>query len=152
MHASNDSSTAAMRSPTEEFETIVAQLQHRGQKIPSQVRGAYREMLLAEIPLRLYALTWPLLSEPDSQWWSLLLVLGTPTEITLPYGLKFRVSDKTGVLTEQVLDSEQGDRYLYSCVVGAWEERFIVTLGLTNGIELTLPPFSFQPREGTVQL
>lgn len=142
-----------MRSPVEEFEAIALQIQHRGLEIPPLARGACREVLLAGIPLRLYAVTWPLPpAPPDNQCWTLLLVLGVPSNMTLPYGIKFRVSDKTEVLAEQVLDPEQGDRYLYTCVIGAWEERFIVTVGLTNGIELTLPPFSFQPQPGTLQL
>ena len=143
----------AMRSPTKEFEDIASQLKQRGQEIPLQARGAYREVLLAGIPLRLYAITWPLLSDSEPQWWSLLLVLGIPSEITLPCSLKFRVSDKTGVLAEQVLNPEQREpSLLFTCVVGDWNERFLVTVGLTNGLELTLPPFGFEPERGRLGL
>lgn len=142
----------ALRSPIEEFGAIASQLKQRGQEIPLQARGAYREVLLAGIPLRLYAITWPLLSDSEPQWWSLLLVLGIPSEMTLPCSLKFRVSEKTGVLAEQVLNPEQREHYLFTCVVGDWNERFLVTVGLTNGLELTLPPFGFEPERDRLGL
>ncbi|MBE9198881.1 MULTISPECIES: DUF1822 family protein [unclassified Nodularia (in: cyanobacteria)] len=135
----------AMRSPTEEFEEIIHQLQHRGLEIPSQARGAYQDLLLAGIPLRLYAVTWHLLSESDSHLWTLLLVLGTTSQNTLPSHLKLRVSDQTSVLLEQGINQEQGDSYLFTRVVGNWDEKFLVSVSLMDGVEISLLPFTFYP-------
>ncbi|MCF2151302.1 DUF1822 family protein [Desmonostoc muscorum LEGE 12446] len=136
---------AAMRSPTEEFQAIITQLQHRGVEIPSQARGAYHDLLLAGITLRLYAVTWHILSESDSHLWTLLLVLGTASHDALPSHLKMRVSDQTSILLEQGTNQEQGDSYLFTRVVGGWDEKFLVSVSLMDGMELTLPPFAFYP-------
>jgi hypothetical protein len=137
--------TVAMRSPTEEFQAIINQLQHRGLEIPAQARGAYQDLLLAGIPLRLYAMTWHILSESDSHLWTLLLVLGTTSQNTLPSYLKLRVSDQTSVLLEQGINQEQGDNYLFTRVVGNWDEKFLVSVSLMDGVEINLPPFTFYP-------
>ena len=133
-----------MRSPVEEFQVITNQLQSRGLEISSQARGAYHDLLLAGIPLRLYAVTWTILSESDPLW-TLLLVLGTSAQNTLPGHLKLRVSDQTSILVEQGINQEQGDSYLFTRVVGNWDEKFLVSVSLVDGVELTLPPFTFYP-------
>ncbi|MCC5610469.1 DUF1822 family protein [Nostoc sp. CHAB 5834] len=135
----------AMRSPTEEFQAIITQLQHRGVEIPSQARGAYHDLVLAGISLRLYAVTWHILSESDKHLWTLLLVLGTVSHDALPSHLKMRVSDQTSILLEQSTNQEQGNSYLFTRVVGGWDEKFLVSVSLIDGIELTLPPFAFYP-------
>lgn len=135
----------AMRSPVEEFQVITNQLQQRGLEIPSQARGAYHDLLLVGIPLRLYAVTWQILSESDPSW-TLLLVLGTSAQNTLPADLKLRVSDQSSILVEQGINQQQGDSYLFTRVVGSWNEKFLVSVSLADGIELTLPPFTFYAR------
>jgi hypothetical protein len=133
-----------LRSPKEEFEAIVTQLGQTGVEIPLQARGAYRDLRLAGMPLRLYAVTWPMLAESIREW-TLLLVLGATPGTTLPPGLQLRVSDQTSVLVEQALDAGQRDSYLFTSVIGTWDEKFIVTVSLPPGIAQTLPPFSFNP-------
>ncbi|HBB36137.1 MAG TPA: hypothetical protein DDZ80_17615 [Cyanobacteria bacterium UBA8803] len=133
---------AAFRSPKEEFESIVRSLQHKSIDISPQARGAYRNLHLAGIPLRLYALTWPLLSDSIPEW-TLLLILGTPSETPLPPGLKLRISDQTGILVEQAMDRGEQNSYFFTSVVGTWDEKFLATVSLAGGIEETLPPFSF---------
>ena len=135
---------AAMRSPVEEFEAIMTQLEGTGVEIPLQARGAYRDLRLAGMPLRLYAVTWPLLEDSIPEW-TLLLVLGAAPGTSLPLGLKLRVSDQTGVLVEQELNAGQQGSYFFTRVVGSWDEKFIVTVSLRPGIEQTLPPFTFNP-------
>ena len=131
-----------IRTPVEEFEAIVKQLAQTGVDIPAQARGAYRDLQLAGMPLRLYAVTWPMLSESIPEW-TLLLVLGATPGTSLPPGLQLRVSDQTGILVEQALDTQAGNSYFFTSVVGTRDEKFIVTVGLTPAIEQTLPPFSF---------
>ncbi len=140
----NIAPASAMRSPTEEFEAIVNELQENGLAIPSQARGGYRDLPFAGYRLRLYAVTWPLVSSTVHEW-TLLLVLGTLSDTSLPAGLKLRVSDQTGILVERVLDADDNYPYFFTSVVGTWDEKFIVTVSLTPELELTLPPFAFNP-------
>jgi hypothetical protein len=132
-----------MRSPIEEFARIASQLQQQGIEIPSSARGAYQDLLLAGLQLRLYAVTWNLLSKPDPNSWTLLLILGSPLSEDLPHTLKLRVSDKTGILVQQEANREQGVSYLFTRVVGGWDDKFLVSVSLMDGVELTLPPFEF---------
>ncbi|BAY66837.1 hypothetical protein NIES22_69810 (plasmid) [Calothrix brevissima NIES-22] len=132
-----------IRSPEEEFEVIATQLRQRGLEIPVQARGAYQDLLLAGIPLRLYAVTWHLLSESQEPEWSLLLILGAPALSSLPSEIKLRVSDQTGILDEPGLNAESEDSYIFTRVVGNWDEKFLVSVSLMDGVEVTLPPFAF---------
>ncbi len=136
-------SVLAGESPSEEFEAIIAGLKATGMEIPPDARGAYRDLTLADLGLRLYALTWSLVSQGNTPEWSLLLVLGAQPGTALPHGIKLQVSEQTNVLIERVL--EQNDTHLYTRVVGTWDEKFVVTVALMNGEALTLPPFAFVP-------
>ncbi|MGB6300750.1 MAG: DUF1822 family protein [Rivularia sp. (in: cyanobacteria)] len=131
-----------MRTPVEEFTVISSQLQQRGLEIPVQARGAYQDLSLAGVPLRLYAVTWHLLSESEPDSWTLLLILGTPALESLPTNLKLRVSDQTCVLVEQEVNPELGNSYLFTRVIGNFDEKFLVSVNLGDGVELTLP-FAF---------
>ena len=136
----------AMRSPIEELEAIVTQLERRGTAISAAARGACKTLNLASISLRLYALSWPMLSTENIPEWKLLLILGgSPSGTRLPEGTKMQVSDNMSVLVEQVLNQYTAEPYLYSLVAGTWDEQFTVTLALSNGAILTLPPFAFRP-------
>ncbi|BAY24044.1 hypothetical protein NIES2100_38370 [Calothrix sp. NIES-2100] len=132
-----------MRSPAEELEAIASQLQTQGLEIPLVARSGYQNFLLAGIPLRLYAVAWNSSTVSEPNLWSLLLILGATSPNTLPENFKFRVSDKTGILTEQSVNPQQRDSYLYTCLVGNWDEKFIVTASLGDDVEVTLPPFAF---------
>jgi hypothetical protein len=134
-----------MRSPIQEFEEIAKQLRHNKVEIPTSARGAYRDLQLAGVPLRLYAITWSMLSDSLPEW-ELLLVLGTASGTSLPSGLRLRVSDQSSVLVEQRLEDKTSESYVFTSVIGNWDEKFIVTVGLQAGIEETLPPFSFNPQ------
>lgn len=136
-------SISEFRSPVEELEAIKSQLQAQGLEIPLVARSGYQNFLLAGIPLRLYAIAWNSSTVNEPNLWNLLLILGAPLANTLPENFKFRVSDKTGILTEQSVNPQQLDSYLYTCLVGGWDEKFIVTASLANGVEVTLPPFAF---------
>lgn len=134
-----------IRSPVQEFESIAKQLRHNGVEIPTSARGAFRDLQLTEIPLRLYAVTWSMLEDSLPEW-TLLLILGAAPGTGLPPGLRLRVSDQSSVLVEQTLDDRTRESYLFASVIGSWDEKFVVTVGLETGIEQTLPPFSFDPQ------
>lgn len=136
--------SSATLSPTEEFQVIIRELNNNNLDIPPEARGAYRNLELAGISLRFYALTWALVSEEISEW-TLLLVVGTPLGIPIPSGLKLRVSDRSGILVEQGLDTDDNSSYFFTSVVGNWDEKFVATLSFGSVIEETLPPFSFNP-------
>ncbi|MGB3512892.1 MAG: DUF1822 family protein [Microcoleaceae cyanobacterium] len=139
------SAMRGMRSATEEIEAIIRELPENGVDLPAHAKGAYQDLLLAGIPLRLYALTWSLVLDSTPEW-TLLLILSAPVDMSLPEGVKLRVSDATDILVEQSLDSNDDDSYLFYQVVGNWNEKFIVTVYLTPEIQETLPPFEFLPR------
>ena len=134
-----------LRSPTEELEVITTQLQRTGQQIPPSARAAYQDFQIAQAQVRLYAVTWSLLSLENIREWSLLLVLGATPGYNLPHGTSMIISDDTEVLVQRVLDRNSGDTYIYACVIGGWDETFTVNITLTNGASLTLPPFAFRP-------
>jgi Protein of unknown function (DUF1822) len=130
---------------TEEFQGILRQLANTGVEIPATARGAYQDLRLAEIQARLYALTWPFLSPENTAEWMLLLVLGPQFGNTLPHGVRLRVSDQSGILVQRMLNRNSLDTYLYVLIAGRWDEKFLATITLSNGVALTLPPFAFMP-------
>lgn len=132
-----------MRTPIEEFTVISSQLHQKGLQIPTQARGAYQDISLAGVPLRLYGVTWHLLSQSDPNSWTLLLILGTPALENLPHNLELRISDQTGILVEQKVNPQEGNSYLYTRVVGNFDEKFLVSVSLGNEVEMTLPTFKF---------
>jgi hypothetical protein len=134
----------AMRSTVEEFGAIVTQLDRQGVNIPPEARGAYREITLGDTPLQVYAVTWALQAEFTPEW-TLLLIVGTQPGSNLPPSLELRISDPTGVLVSLTSDVRSDNSYLFTSVIGTWEEKFIATLSLSPEVSQTLPPFSFNP-------
>ncbi|BAZ42617.1 hypothetical protein NIES4101_85860 [Calothrix sp. NIES-4101] len=137
------SSVRELRSPAEEFAAIESQLKTQGIEIPTVGQCGHYNFLLAGNSLRIYAFAWNSSTEIEPNTWSLFLILGAPTPNRLPNNLKFRVSDRTGILTEQQANSQQVNSYLFTTVAGNWDEKFLVTVSITERVELTLPPFAF---------
>ncbi len=135
------------RSPVEEFAVIKSQLQTQGVEIPIVARCGHHNFNLAGNPLRIYAVAWNSSTENDPNMWSLLLILGTPAPNTLPHNLQFRLSDRTGILTEQQVNPQQLNSYLFTAVVGTWDEKFIASVSIADGVEVTLSPFAFDIRQ-----
>lgn len=137
------------RSPLEEFDTIKTQLETQGIEIPIVARCGYNDFSLAGTPLRLYAITWNSSTQNEPLSWSLMLILGAPVPNTIPDNLQLRVSDQTGILVEQKVNPQQVDSYLFTSVMGEWDEKFLVTASLGDNISFTLPPFSFDQKIGS---
>ncbi len=135
------------RSPVAELEAIVQQLERTGLRVPTQVQGAYRDWVMANIPLRLYVVTGERMGAEQSLEWTLLVILEAQPEAELPQEIQLCVSDRTGVLIERTLDPQTNADYLFAQVAGTFDEKFLVTIALPNGERLTLPPFGFQPIE-----
>lgn len=135
--------TSAMRSPAEEFEMIVAQLRDRKEEIPLESRAAFKDIAIAGVPLRLYAVTWHLISESEKPEWALLVILGAPALNSLPHHVKLRISDQNNILVKRGLEAGSHDSYIFTRVVGNWDEKFLVSVSLMDGVEVTLPTFAF---------
>lgn len=128
------------------LDIITEELQAQGLSIPNTARGASHNFNLTDHSLQLYALAW--LIEGTTEW-SLLLILGTPSEQPLPEGLKLEIRDDNSILGEQEIEPNSDQSYLYTQVIGAPDEQFIVTIALNSEQYLTLPAFTFhseQPR------
>lgn len=122
------------------LQILIDELRNQGVLIPDTEMGNLPNLKIGELALKLYALPW-LLKDKE---WSLLLILGTSDEQPLPFGLKLTVEDANKILSEQVIDSNNSNQvYLYTQVIGEFNERFIVTISLSNGETLTLPPFTY---------
>lgn len=125
-----------------QIQALVQELQENNVDIPLQAKAAYRDLEMGGCSLRLYALTWPLTGEVEPEW-TLLLILGLPSGTDLPSGVKLRVSDTTGILVEEGLNSQEECSYLFTRVVGTWAEKFVVTISFKEEFEETLPIFGF---------
>jgi len=136
--------TAGDRSPVEEVEALLRQLERQGMVLPAQLGIAYREWSMNSIPLRLYAVT-GVISEPNqSPEWMLLLLLGTQPNAMLPVNTTLLVQTETEVLVEQRSEASTESNFLIAQVIGQWNERFIATITLPDGNAITLPTFGFQ--------
>lgn len=127
----------------EELEGFIRNLRRTEIEIPLETRGSYKDFSLDNNPLRLYALTWSMLSEDNLPEWTLLLILGAQPNRVMPQGVKLQVSDATGILDEQLLEQTRENTYLYTLVIGSIDEQFSVAISLSNGESLMLPPFAF---------
>ncbi len=139
------SPATALRSGADNLTTLLQELQQAGVDIPSHTGGAYQDIQIDDTVLRLYTLTGPLEASETTPEWTLLLVLGTPNDTHLPPGVRLRVSDATEVLDEQQLSYDSPTPYLYTQVIGSWQEKFVVTVATASGVEKTLPAFTFNP-------
>ena len=111
-------------------------------EIPAVAARRYRDITLAETKLRLYVLTWRL-PETDGDW-SLLVILGAIPGNNPPLGVKLRISDSTEVLIEEILEADSNSDNLYTQIVGAKQEKFLVTVTSADGTEIS-NLFEFHP-------
>jgi len=129
----------------EPFDPAIAQLRDMGREIPEPARGNCKTIYIDQTPLQLLAVTWGLPPEADTpQKWSLWLILRMQSGGFLPRRLKLQIRDKTQVLQEKELDTDE--LYLFAPVVGNLEDEFIVKLSL-NDQEQELEPFIFAPEQ-----
>ena len=131
------------QSPIEEMEVIVSQLRNSGMDIPVEARGAYQDFSLGTNPLRLYVVVWAMVEQADVSEWSLLVILGAQPEHQLPEGLRLQLKEEDNLLDEKIVEANAHDTYLYSRVIGEWDEQFSLTIILASGETLVLPPFSY---------
>ncbi len=133
----------AVRSPAESLATILTTLERMGRSVSLNAQGIYRDWFFASYPLRLYVATAARVGESQSSEWSLLLVLTTQDQSNLPTGIRLQVSDGNALIGEQVLTDFTTAGYLHLTAIGNLDEQFVVTIALSDGTSLTLPPFSY---------
>ena len=108
-------------------------------EIPEIAGRAYRELSLVG-SLRLYAVIWPV---EDDNGWILLLILTASPGAEPPYGFNLRLSDQTGVLTQDELQPDSIHDYIFALVTGSYQDKFLATITSATGEVQTLPPFEF---------
>jgi hypothetical protein len=145
--------------PVPALRSIGADLQDLGIQIPANARGAYRNMQLADILLRLYAITWLLPTDAEIPEWSLLVVLKPQADECLPISMREQIDVRLPLQTQlQIYDDQQlleqikledvnSGAYLYAQVAGTVDESFRVAIALPDYPVETLPPFIFCPGE-----
>lgn len=141
--------SGGIRNIRRSYRNAIAALKERGIKLPPQEHNPCIDLELGNERLRLRAIPIPAVSSEDDQEpaseWRLFVLLEAQPDHTLSQGITLQMSDETEVLDEQSFDQDTEDVYLFSCVAGDYHEHFIVTIKLTNGLSLSLPPFTFQP-------
>ena len=137
--------TVPLRSPTQELNVLLQQLERTGKAIPPIARGGYTDFMLEDNSLRLYAITWSLISPDNLPAWTLLLILGATPGTRLSQSIKLFLSDLNSILIERVLEPNSEETYIYAQVGGTVDEAFTVILSNEFGASLTLPPFVFRP-------
>ncbi|MEA5500566.1 DUF1822 family protein [Limnoraphis robusta Tam1] len=99
-----------------------------GVEIPEEAVGAYQDILNK---IRLYPLSWSL-ADSQEEWTLFLIVTPIPGQPSLPE-IELRISDQTGILAEEKLDSQHNQSYLLAQIEGTYDEKFLVTITTTDG-------------------
>ncbi|MUG91337.1 DUF1822 family protein [Scytonema sp. UIC 10036] len=125
----------------QELRTVLAEIKRTHQfDLPDFAGRAYRDIPL-QSRLRLYAVSWSLPNEENE--WALLLILKVIPGHQLPYAVKLRVSDQKDILVEEELQPSSSQDYIFTCVEGSCEDKFLATITTADGEEQSLPPFEF---------
>ena len=132
-----------MRSPTQELDNILSELEPQGLTIPDHSHSGYTDLQVASVSLRLYVLVWSL-TDSASPEWCLIVFLGPSSDTPMPSGLTLRMYDADSLLAEQTHAAQSEATYLYTQVFGSWNETFTLEIVPPRGDTLTLPAFGFQ--------
>jgi hypothetical protein len=127
--------------PTEGFEGVIKQLMRNGMTLPPNSRMAYHDLTIGTVTVRLYAIAGTLTPANQPPEWTLLVILGSPSQNPLPLGIQLQVSEANTVLTQQTLTPPNA--YLFAKVTGTLDEQFSVTVTLPTGETHTLPTFCY---------
>ena len=126
--------------PQEKILDILEELQHRGVEVPTHGTGACQAITLGKLACELYTLVWEL---PETQEWTLFILLGPGTDEPLPAGVALQVSDEHTVLSKSEVRQDTATTYLYIQAIGNLQEQFTVEISVSDKEILTLPPFKF---------
>ncbi len=135
--------SSAMRPARESVDTVLEALSEQGISLPESARGVGGPISIGSCIFQTYAWVWPVETEGESEW-TLFLLLGPQAGEILPEGIQLRVSDRAGVLVQEVLDHASSEAYLYTQVQGDRQEQFRASVILPDGTEITLPAFGLE--------
>ncbi len=133
-------------SPVTDLSALLRQIEQEvGVKVPADAGRAYQDLNFppgeqSRLAVRLYAITWCLSYEES---WTLLLILGSSSREPLPSNLGWRISDQSSILVEETVSLDHPSSYLFTQVIGSYDEKFLVTLFSGSEKTMSLPPFSF---------
>ncbi|RMF26469.1 MAG: DUF1822 family protein, partial [Cyanobacteria bacterium J083] len=126
--------------------------------IPTEAKATHHNLAWTGLSLQLYAISWVIAAEDIQPQWTLLLILGSPLTQSVKSEVKLSVKDPHQLITERVLTPDNPEKFLYTQVVGDYQERFWVSLDINHNRELPnakgplvyLSPFSFQSEIGEI--
>jgi hypothetical protein len=113
---------------------------------PSETRGSYSDLSIAEYRLRFCALVWNVNHHPDTDS-KLFLILGPIQGSYLPMGTRINVKEGNLLLAQPVFQWANSPAYLYTQVFGSWNERFTVEILLPNARPLILPSLHYRQNQ-----
>lgn len=122
---------------------ILTAIERNGIQIPQNSRAAYQDVTVGDQALRLCAVIWATVQATPEPEWSLLAILKALPYQTIPEQTRVIISETTTPIVEEIL--RPGSSYLVAQIIGNWNEQFTITIELSSGDRLTLPPFTFQP-------
>lgn len=128
-------------SANEGFEGVIKQLMRNGMTLPADACVTYQDVTVGTVAVRLCAIVGTLAPTTDPPEWTLLVILGSPSQHPLPPGIQLQVSESTTRLIQLTLTPP--DAYLFAKVIGTLNEQFSITLTLPTGETLTLPSFRY---------
>lgn len=153
------------RTPQEELEAILRSLEPNGVVIPPTARGAFVDVRVddeistegdrpqPQQPFRLYSVTW-LIPNAEVPEWSLFLILMPARGSVLRPGTRLIVQDQeitlgdTGVEIPSSFsqDTSMSSQFIYTQVIGTWDEQFTITVIQPDGTLFTWPPFGLSTK------
>ncbi len=130
----------AMRSVQIMAHSLLERLATQGITLPTWAKGAAGPMQIGTTTCELYTWVWPLMGTDEPEW-SLFLVLGPAAGETLVEGTELTVWDMRKVLARTTVGCDR--TYLYTQVIGTWQERFWVQVTIPGEAQVILPGFCF---------
>ena len=135
----------AMRSVQSMAHTILQGLATQGIALPKWAKGAAGPMQIGATTCEVYTWVWSLAGANEPEW-SLLLVLGAAMGETLMEGTELTVRDDRKILARTTVGCDLN--YLYTQVIGTWQERFWVQVNVPGEKRVMLPGFCFGKESG----
>jgi len=111
--------------------------------IPNNFISFQSDSKVKSSPVRLYAVAWPLIKNPPDENWSLLVfVVSIDSSHPLPPGTSLTIADEGGPFSSDILNPNSSNNYLYTQVIGNWDESFVVSATLPNQSPIRWPAFT----------
>jgi hypothetical protein len=135
----------ALRSPIDHLDGILGDLtRHQAITIPATARAATHDISIDATLLRLYVVLWELPTAGNDGDWNLLVILSAPPDTLMPLGTSLQIRDDQTLLVDTALQDSSGT-FLYAQLAGIQQEQFWIRVISPTGLQLALPPITFQP-------